>query len=170
MRSLGRIAVLTLLWMFAWGAFSGASILSGLAVSTALLALFPPGRDPGLRLRPIGAVRLVAHVVGQLVTSNLVMTVQTLRRRPALRQGVVTHRLGQPSAEVVTLMTTIIALSPGTMVVDVSPDSAIIHVHVLNLADVEATRRSLERLERLVAGAISPRTRHRHEVRLGEGT
>ncbi len=154
MRSAGQLVMLTLLWMFAWGAFTPASALSGLAVSAALLALFPPGPTQRVRLRPFGAVRLVGYVVVQLLSSNLVVARQILQPRPSLRQGVVAHRLSVPGAEVVTVMTTIIALSPGTMVVDANADSTTIHVHVLNLVDVEGARRSLQRLERLVVAAL----------------
>jgi multisubunit Na+/H+ antiporter MnhE subunit len=52
-------------------------------------------------------------------------------------------------------MSSVIALSPGTMTVDVDPDSTRIYVHFLLLRDVEAARASLVRLERLAAGAIS---------------
>ena len=41
------------------------------------------------------------------------MTREILRRRPTVRPGVIAHRLQWPSDYVVTLMTSIIALSPG---------------------------------------------------------
>ena len=52
-------------------------------------------------------------------------------------------------------MTSIIALSPGMMTVDVDPQSTTIYVHFFRLRDVDAARRGLERLERLVFAAIA---------------
>jgi multicomponent Na+:H+ antiporter subunit E len=89
----------------------------------------------------------------QLVSSNVLMTRQILRRHPDVRPGVIAHQLRDPSAEAVTVMTSIIALSPGTMTVDVDPTT--IYVHFFRLLDVAAARQQLVRLEHLVAGAIT---------------
>ena len=55
-------------------------------------------------------------------------------------------------------MTSVIALSPGTMTVDVDRESTTIYVHFFRLRDLAAARASLARLERLVVDAI--RRRH----------
>jgi multicomponent Na+:H+ antiporter subunit E len=157
MRLAGRITMLVALWLLAWGEISVANLLSGIAVAAALLVAFPPGEraGPRLRLSPAGSARLTAYVAVQLVSSNIVMTREILRRRSDLRPGVLAHRLRQPSEEVVTVMTSIIALSPGTMTVDVDRDSATIYVHFLILRDVDGARASLRRLEHLAARAIT---------------
>jgi multicomponent Na+:H+ antiporter subunit E len=157
-RLLGRVALLVVLWLLAWGEFSLVNVLSGLAVGTAVLIGFPPAKRPSGRVlvHPVGTARLAAYVVTQLVTSNVVMARQILSRRPDIRQGVVDHRLRHPSEEVVTVMTSVIALSPGTMTVDVDPGSTTISVHFFRLTDPAAAHASLERLEQLVLDAIVP--------------
>ena len=157
MRITGRIVLLVALWLLAWGEITIANVVSGVVVASALLVAFPPGRRAGARLqfRPGGAARLAGYVVTQLVRSNLVMAREILRRRPAVRQGVLAHRLQQSSEEVVTLMTSVIALSPGTMTVDVDRESITIYVHFLLLQDVHAARASLARLEQLAVSAIA---------------
>jgi multicomponent Na+:H+ antiporter subunit E len=129
--------------------------MSGVAAATVLLVAFPPRRrDPGdLRLSPLGTARLVAHVTGQLVRSNIVMARQILRP-PTSRPGVLAHHLERPTDEVITVVSSIIALSPGTMIVDVAPDSSTIYVHFFHLDDPDEARRSIARLEHLAIGAI----------------
>jgi multicomponent Na+:H+ antiporter subunit E len=153
------VALLVVLWLLAWGEISLANLASGIVVAAALLAAFPPRRARGgrVRLSPVGAARLGGYVAGQLVLSNLLMTRQILRRRPRTVPGVLRHRLDEPSEEVVTVMTSVIALSPGTMTVDVDPDSSTIYVHFLFLRDIGAARAGLARLERLARGAIGVR-------------
>jgi multicomponent Na+:H+ antiporter subunit E len=146
--------VLVALWLLAWGEISVANLLSGVAVAGALLVAFPAGRQAEVRVSIPGAARLAGHTLVQLVTSNVLITREIVRRRPNLRQGVLAHRLETPSEEVVTVMTSVIALSPGTMTVDVDPDSSTIHVHFLLLRDVDEARASLARLERLTLDAI----------------
>lgn len=157
MRIAGRIALLVALWLLAWGEASVANVVSGVAVAAALLGAFPPGprAGGGLRVSPAGALRLAVYVLVQLVISNVVMARQILRRRPDVRPGVLAHRLAQPSEEVVTVMTSVIALSPGTMTVDVDAESRIVFVHFFLLRDVEAARAALRRLENLAVGAIA---------------
>ena len=68
---------------------------------------------------------------------------EQVREAVEVDEGVLAHRLRAPSEELVTLMTSIIALSPGTMTADVDPDSTTIYVHFLLLRDLDAARASL---------------------------
>lgn len=151
-----RIAALVALWLLAWGKVSVASVVSGVIVAAALLVVFPPGPPANVRFHLLGTLRLAGYIAAQLVTSNVVMSRQILRRQPDVEPGVLAHHLKHPSPEIVTAMTSVIALSPGTMTVDTSSDSSTIYVHFLFLRDVEAMRSSLDHLERLVVAAIGP--------------
>jgi len=158
--TLRRVALLVALWLLAWGELSLANVLSGIAAAAALLVAFPV-HDPSdgrTSVRILGAARLLAHVAVQLVLSNLTMATTILRPRPPERRsGVVTYELERPSDPVVTLMTSIIALSPGTMTVDVH-DSSTLLVHFFSLDDPDAAHRVLADLERLVSSAIRERS------------
>jgi multicomponent Na+:H+ antiporter subunit E len=159
-RIAGRLALLVTLWLLAWGQISVANLVSGVAVAAALLLAFPAVARPGSRsvaLNPAGVARLVGYVSVQLVTSNVVMAREILRPHPDIRPGVLAHRLQAPSEEIVMLMTSVIALSPGTMTVDVDPASTTIYVHFLFLRDGDSARASLDRLERIVSGAFTAR-------------
>jgi multicomponent Na+:H+ antiporter subunit E len=158
---LGLVALLVALWILAWGQLTLANVASGVVVAVGLLVAFPPRRRRGpsdLRLSAVGLARLAAYVVSQLVISNVVMTRQILRRDTARRPGVVAHRLAQPSEEVATLVSSVIALSPGTMTVDVESDASVLYVHFFALHDVAGARTSLARLERHVIDAIAARS------------
>jgi multicomponent Na+:H+ antiporter subunit E len=155
-RYVGWVAMLVLLWVLAWGEINVANVVSGIAAAAALLLVFPLGRRHGspVHLNPIGIARLAVYVATQLVTSNVVMTRQILRRRDESDPGIVAHHLQRPSAGVITVMSSIIALSPGTMTVDVDADASTIYVHFFRLRDVPAARRSLARLEHLIVDAL----------------
>lgn len=161
MSLLARVVLLMALWLLAWGEITIANLVSGAVVITALLVAFPPGATSRVRFDLVAVARLVGYVVVQLFSSNVLMTREILRRRPTVRPGVLAHQLRSPSEYVVTLMTSIIALSPGTMTVDVDETATTVYVHFLFLHDVDAARASLARLERLVSQAIRPPTTDR---------
>jgi multicomponent Na+:H+ antiporter subunit E len=158
MRSVGRVGLLTALWLLAWGDASLANALSGAVLATGLLLAFPPpaARSSRGRVNLRAVARLAGYVVVQLWTSNVVMTREVLRRTSTAHPGILAHRLRHPSEHVVTVMTSVIALSPGTMTVDVDRTSSTIYVHFLFLREVSAARATLERLERLASDAIDP--------------
>ena len=157
MRATGLVAGLVALWLLAWGEVSLANVASGVVVAVALLLAFPPrarGHEHGARLRPLGALRLVVYVAGQLFTSNYLVAREVLSPRRRVRSGVLAYELQHPSDEVLTLMANVSALTPGTMTVEASREPAVLSVHFLLLEDVGRARRSLARLERLAAGAL----------------
>jgi len=156
MTNLGVGALLVTLWLLAWGDFSIANLASGIAVAAGLLAAFPTTRVARRNLHPSlgGIARLGLYIGTQLVISNVVVTREILRRHTRLVPGVLAHRLASPSDEVVTIMASIISLSPGTMTADVEPDGTTIYVHFLLLRDIDAARAGLARLEALVVAAL----------------
>lgn len=156
MRYVTRVVLLVVLWLLAWGEISLANVLSGIGVATVLLLVFPPSGRAGhdFHVSVAGSARLVGYVAKQLVTSNILMIREILRPRIAVSPGVLAHRLIQPSEEVVTVMTSVISLSPGTMIVDVDPDATTIYVHFLFLRDIDAARALLVHLETLTRRAI----------------
>lgn len=156
MRFVTRVLLLVVLWLLAWGEVSLANVVSGVVVATVLLAVFPPSKRAGrgFRVSLPGSVRFVGYVGKELVASNILMIREILRPRLAVSPGVLAHRLVQPSEEVATVMTTVIALSPGTMIVDVDHDASTIYVHFLFLRDIEAARASLVHLETRTRRAV----------------
>lgn len=149
-----RALGLTVLWLLAWGQLSVSFVLSGLAVSIALLVVFPARRrsSGNLHFSPFGAVRLAGYIAVQLVVSTVLVAREIVSRRSRVHVGVLAHDMEHPSDEVVTVMSSLIALSPGTMTVEATPSR--IYVHFLLLHDLDRARRDLRRLERLTARAL----------------
>jgi multicomponent Na+:H+ antiporter subunit E len=159
MRRLGFGALLVTLWVLAWGEVTVANLVSGVAVTAALLTAFPQHRRGGSarRLDLSGSVRLAALTALQVLAANVEMTRRILRRSILYRPAVLAHRFQQPSEEVATVMSSIIALSPGTMTIDVDEDSSVVYVHFFDAHDADAARAVLDVLEQRVIDAVPPR-------------
>jgi len=151
-----RVVLLVTLWLLAWGDASIANLASGTVLAAVLLIAFPSARRHRavLRFRPVGIGRLGLYIVTNLVTSNLLMTREVLSRRSRVRTGVLAYPLRHPSDEALSLLASVLALSPGTMTVEVTRTPPVIYVHFLLLEDVDHARQQIARLEALIVGAI----------------
>lgn len=158
MRGPTRLALLVILWLLAWGEISTANVVSGVLVAVALLTAFPPVRRTvsPLRLRPIAVLRLLLHVISDLITSTALVAREIVSRRSRVRTGVLAYPVQQPSEEVISLLANLIALTPGTMTVEATREPPVVYVHFLLLRDVDAARRSIASLERLIAAIVRP--------------
>jgi multicomponent Na+:H+ antiporter subunit E len=158
MKRFGIGSALVVLWLLLWGDLSPANLLSGVVIATLLLAAFPRDRRDTQRyvIRPLAALRLVAWFAAQLVYSNIVLIRQVLSRRSRVKTGVVACELETSSSRLLTVITNLVALTPGTMVVETTFDPTTIFVHVLRLDDHESVRASVRRLEARVVAAFGP--------------
>lgn len=140
---------LAVLWVLAWGSLSFANVLGGLAVAVGLLVLTPDrwswtGRP---RVRPVAIARFAGYVLVKALQSNMSVTRDVLSPHPRIRTGVIAVALPLASDGLVTLIANTMALTPGTMPLEVDRDpDTVLYVHVLDLSDVTASRREIHRL------------------------
>jgi multicomponent Na+:H+ antiporter subunit E len=156
-RSLGWAVALAAIWVLMWGSASPANVLSGLAIGT-LLVLVVPGlrrrRTGRTRVRPVAIARLVGYMVVTTIRSNAELTREVLSPRARLRTAIVGVPLPGCSDEVLTLMTNLLAISPGTMPIELRTNPVVLYVHILHLTDVERVRREILRLTDLAVRAF----------------
>ena len=157
MSALGFGAVLVALWVLLWGSLSVANVLSGVLVVAVVLWLVP---DLSVRfdrpvLRPVALARFVGRFLLEVARANAVLTREILSPGSSIRTGVVAVPLPLCSDGLLTLVANVLALTPGTMPVEVrrSPDAAI-YVHVLHLGDVDDVRRDVQHLAELAVRAF----------------
>jgi multisubunit Na+/H+ antiporter MnhE subunit len=74
------------------------------------------------------------------------------RRR--LQTGVVAVPLADCSEGLLTVITNVLALTPGTAPLHVTQHPTVVYIHVLQLRDVERTRRDVQRLADLAFKAF----------------
>jgi multicomponent Na+:H+ antiporter subunit E len=155
MISVGALVILTAIWVLLWGRLSVANVLSGLLVAVALLVFVHPYRvvRPPV-IRPVALVRLGLYLLHQLIVSNLLLIREVLTPSSHLSTGVVGVPLPGCSDEIVTIMTNLMALTPGTIPVEDARNPTVIYVHVLVPGDLDPVRHNLERLRDLTVAAF----------------
>jgi multicomponent Na+:H+ antiporter subunit E len=153
MSLLARGVLLVVIWVLAWGSVTAANVLVGAVLAAILLLTFPPTDATArfrLRFRPVAVGRLLIYLLGQLVTSNVLIAREILSPRSRIRTGVLVHEIPSSSDWVLTLVANAIALTPGTMTVEATTNPSVLHVHFLLLHDEDEARRGLDRLTELV--------------------
>lgn len=159
-------------WLALWGDISVINVVSGIVVVAILAVLFRP-TPRRHTLHPLALVRLLAVFVWRLLSSSATVVLAVLAPTPArLRSGVVGVGLSHPSPLVATIVADAISLTPGTLTLEaryadenedetVETTPPVLYIHVLGLSDPAAIRDDVQRLERLVVSAVTPKNEDR---------
>jgi multicomponent Na+:H+ antiporter subunit E len=157
-RTAGYVGFLLVVWLLLWGEVSAANVVSGLLVAALLLVVFPrPRSTTGFVIRPIPTVRFLALFAHDLVVSNLVLSREVVSRRSRMQTGVIAVPIHGCSESLLAVIANLLALSPGTMTVDITTQPSVLYVHVLIFRDLESVRAKIARLNRLVVEAFASR-------------
>jgi multicomponent Na+:H+ antiporter subunit E len=153
-----RSAALLLIWLALWGEVSIANLTSGVVVVALLNWLFVEDLASTYRVRILPAVRLLGFVGWSLVASSARVVAAVLLPTP---QRTVTSvqqvQLESGSTFIGSIVANAITLTPGTMSLELDPDSLTLSVHVLGEVEPEAFRRGILDLEQRVVRAVSKR-------------
>lgn len=135
------VLVLALVWVAITDGFTLVNLVFGLAIaSVAVLVLRHDFARPRVLHRVEAIVRLTALFVVELFVSavRVAVIVLTPNIGRTLHPGIIAFPLTVQSNAEITLLASLITLTPGTLSVDVSEDRRLLFIHVLNLDDRDA--------------------------------
>lgn len=152
---------LVVLWLLLWRSVEPMTIVTGAVVAVLVVRLFelPPVPHVG-RFRPVAALTLLVWFVVQVAVASVQVAVQAFRalgpgRGPV--SGIVAAQLRTRDDLLLALTATVLALIPGTVIVEVDRAESVLYLHVLNGDDPErldAVKRSVLDTERRLVRAI----------------
>lgn len=154
MRVLRRVPLATLLvlvWVLLWGSASPANILSGIVIVLALFAMYPMERPVGPhRFHPLGFAVLALTYAWSMASATVIVAAAVLGPRKPVRKGLIEVTMATNDPVFITMVSNLIALTPGSIVVRIRhrPEGVVLWVHILTLQDPEqvvAATRTLER-------------------------
>jgi multicomponent Na+:H+ antiporter subunit E len=158
---LPSVVWLTIVWVLLWGTFTPASIVGGVLVALLVTALFRlPLSSERLPVRPVRLLGLLAYLAYDLVVSGAEVSWQALRYGPGARAAIIEVPLLSTSDRVVTVMANALALTPGSMALQIDPDHDVWYVYSLGPRDhggvQRARRRTLDIQRRVLAALGTP--------------
>lgn len=151
---------LTAVWVLLWGNVSVANVLSGIAVAMLVLVAFPlPRMNVGITIRPAAFAVLLGRFAFDLVRASVQVAWVAFRPGPPPRGMVVDMRLRGSNELLQTITSEMVALVPGSVVIDLEPDAKRLTLHVFDAStreEAERTRRRVLRQEARVLRALDP--------------
>lgn len=145
-------------WGALMGSFDAATLGAGYVVGYGVIWAIQPALGRSAYIGGVGRfVRFVGLYLAGLVWSSVLVALDVCRPRLNVRPGVVGYRTQAQSDAELTVLSNLISLTPGTLVIDVSPDRRTLYVHAMDLSDggPDALRADLcDTLERRVLALL----------------
>lgn len=153
------LAWLTAIWVLLQGSLTWGNVVAGLLLGALVLVAFPlPRLVMGVRVRPVALVVLTVRFLSDLVVASCRVAWQAVRPGPVVTGRVLQVQLVGEADLFRTITAEMVALVPGTVVIDLDSSSGLLLLHALDVhteEEVEATRRDVRGQERRVLRAFA---------------
>ncbi|MGY6497593.1 MAG: Na+/H+ antiporter subunit E [Microcella sp.] len=155
------LVALVAFWMLLWGSFSPLTILTGIIVAVVVTkVLYLPRVVLARRFNPFWFLVFVGIFAAQLVAASFQVAFQAVFARRIRRNAIVKVTLHTRSDFLITGTAIAISLVPGSVILEIDREHAILYVHVLsaeNAADMERARANILATERRLIRALGSR-------------
>ena len=137
--------LLAFIWATMTGQFTLGNVVVGFVLGYGILLLSQRVVGPSryfLRVRQL--VGFALYYLRELVSANLRVARDVLAPSYSMRPAIIAIPLDARTDIEITLLSNLIALTPGSLGLDVSDDRSVLYVHGMFVDDPEAFRRSIK--------------------------
>ena len=137
--------LLAFIWATMTGQFTLGNVVVGFMLGYGILMLSQRILGPSryfLRVRQL--LGFAVYYLGELVAANLRVARDVLAPSYSMRPAIVAIPLDARTDVEITLLSNLIALTPGSLGLDVSDDRSVLYVHGMFVDDPEAFRRGIK--------------------------
>ncbi len=157
-RALVTVGWLTLVWVALWESLTWANLVGGMLAGILVVILVPPGPDTlVIGTRPLAGLKLLFYFIAKLFQASIAVAWEIITPGDTTNPAVIAVPLSTASDGILTSVANMVSLTPGTLTVDVDPDTRTLYIHVLHFISEETTRSDVHTLERLASDAFLPR-------------
>ena len=140
-QQLPLLVALVALWMLLWGELSWGSLVIGIVVAISVTTIFylPPVELSG-RFNVFWLVVFLLIFAGQVAAGSIVVAARAFGPR-IRRNAIIAVPLRTSSDVIMTMTATVVTLIPGSVVIDIDRNNAVLYVHVFAPKDLPAVER-----------------------------
>ena len=137
--------LLAFLWALTIGEFTPANIAFGFLLGYVMLRIaWNKGQSTNKYFRKFfQLLGLAIFFIKELIVANVRVAIQTVSPLNSLRPGILAVRLDPMSDTEITLLTSFVTLTPGTLSMDVSSDRTVLFIHFMHIDDADAQRQEI---------------------------
>ncbi|MBS8266013.1 Na+/H+ antiporter subunit E [Mesobacillus boroniphilus] len=137
--------ILAFVWMFLKTSYSPASFFVGYFFGLLIIYIFRRFFTSRFYLlRVVAVVNLIYIFSKELLLSNIAVLKAVLRPKLNIKPGIFAFPTELKEDWEITMLANLITLTPGTLVVDVSPDNRILYVHAMDISDADEAIQSIK--------------------------
>ncbi|MHC0039019.1 Na+/H+ antiporter subunit E [Pseudoneobacillus sp. C159] len=94
--------------------------------------------------RALAVVRLLFIFIRELILSNIAVLKVILKPKLDIRPGIFALETELKKDWEITVLANLITLTPGTLVIDVSPDNKVLYIHAMDIPNAEEAIHSIK--------------------------
>ncbi|NKE08334.1 MULTISPECIES: Na+/H+ antiporter subunit E [Mesobacillus] len=137
--------ILAFVWMFLKTSYSPASFFVGYFFGLLIIYIFRRFFNSRFYLLRVSAVLNLIYIFTlELILSNIAVLKAVLRPKLNIKPGIFAFPTELKEDWEITMLANLITLTPGTLVVDVSPDNRILYVHAMDISDADEAIQSIK--------------------------
>lgn len=137
--------LLALVWTFLTGSLTPDTLVEGFVIGYLVLWLAGPLYGPTTYFRKFRQViSFVLFFLQELIIATIRVARVVIAREIDICPGIVAIPLDLESSVAITLLANLIALTPGTLTLDVSDDRQVMYVHAMHIDDIEQFRAEIK--------------------------
>ncbi len=152
--------LLTVVWVMLMGQITLGNVLAGVLVAFFVQLVFPlPSVVVGMRFRPVAFLVLATRFLWDMSIASVQVAWLAVRPGPTVHGVVVDLRLKSDNDLFQTITAEMVALVPGTVVIDLDGERRILTLHLLDVTtrqQAEVLRRRVMAQEARVLRAFDP--------------
>lgn len=155
------VVLLTVVWLFLWNEVTPWLVVGGVLTAAVITAAFPFPKAPWVAtFRPWPALLLLARFVVDVVRASVEVTWIAIRPAPVPASAVVRVDLRTDSELLMAITAELVCLVPGSLLIELAPDTSSLYLHVLDGSTPERIERAIANVrgqEERVVRAFAPR-------------
>ena len=137
--------VLAFLWMFIKVSFDPISFIKGYLFGIIIIFVLRRYFHSRFYLfRMWSFIKLTVIFIRELVMSNIAIVKIVLKPKLDMRPGIFALQTDLTKDWQITLLSSLITLTPGTLVIDISEDNKTLFIHAMDIGEVEAEINSIK--------------------------
>lgn len=130
--------LIAFLWMFLTVSFNASTFIVGFLLGALMLWItkgFFPGRFYMHRVWAV--IYLIGLFFKELISANIQVLLLIIQPKMPIKPAIFALPIVLEKDWEITLLSSLITLTPGTLVIDVSEDSKTLYIHALNYGDAD---------------------------------